>query len=372
MHHFIYSKKDSWIAELSSSANFGKDEILELKKEYDKYALKGVSRILVQFDLAEVSQSVRNNNISNDTAKYYLKLYGTEGNKDSTAEYVLAAYPLSQSWEEGTGKKFNNPVTKDGVTWDNTNESFAYASWSKAVFDTNSTSGSRSTTGGGVWITGSNRQASQSFSYQSTDMEMDVTDIVTNWFSTTASNNGFVVKFSGSQETDTTTRGEFKFFSSNTNTIYWPKLEVRWDDHKPCTGSNTGSLTQLTMSGLVDNYLYMKHLRKQYRETEKVKFRVGARKRYIQKTFSTSPQTVSGSFIPEGSGSYSIVDIASGETVVPFSAYTSMSCDATSNYFIQWLNGFSPDRIYKILYKLKYEDKQEIIYDDDFEFKVVR
>ena len=154
MHHFIYSTKDSWIAELSSSANFGGDEILELKKEYDTYALKGVSRILVQFDLTEISKSVVDNKIS-DEAKYYLRLYGTEGNRDSTVEYNLAAYPLSQSWEEGSGKKFNNPITKDGVTWDNTNEEFAYASWSKAVFNTNSTSGSRSVTGGGVWITGS-------------------------------------------------------------------------------------------------------------------------------------------------------------------------------------------------------------------------
>ena len=90
----------------------------------------------------------------------------------------------------------------------------------------------------------------------------------------------------------------------------------------------------------------------------------------MQKTFSTSVQTVTGSFIPEGSGSYSIKDVATGETIVPFSAYTSMSCDSTSNYFIQWLNGFQPNRVYKIIYKLNYNDGQEIIYDDNFEFKV--
>ena len=78
-------------------------------------------------------------------------------------------------------------------------------------------------------------------------------------------------------------------------------------------------------------------------ETEKIKFRVGVRKRYIQKTFSTSVQTVTGSYIAEGSGSYSILDIATGETVVPVSPYTSLSCDSTSNYFIQWLNGFYPN-----------------------------
>ena len=163
-----------------------------------------------------------------------------------------------------------------------------------------------------------------------------------------------------------------KFFSRQSNTIFSPKLEVRWDDHKPCSGSNTGSMTAITASGQADNYLYMMDFKDRYKENEKVKFRVGARKRYIQKSFSTSLHNVSSSYIAEDSGSYSILDVATGETIVPFSAYTSMSCDSKSNYFIQWLDGFPPDRVYKILYKLKYDDGQEQIYDNDFEFIVTR
>ena len=49
-----------------------------------------------------------------------------------------------------------------------------------------------------------------------------------------------------------------------------------------------------------------------------------------------------------------------------------MSCDTNSNYFIQWLNGFAPDRVYKILLKLNYDDGQEQIFDDNFEFIVRR
>ena len=49
-----------------------------------------------------------------------------------------------------------------------------------------------------------------------------------------------------------------------------------------------------------------------------------------------------------------------------------MSCDTTSNYFTQNMDGFYPDRIYKILIKLKYDDGQEQIFDDDFEFKLTR
>ena len=116
----------------------------------------------------------------------------------------------------------------------------------------------------------------------------------------------------------------------------------------------------------------MKNLRGSYRQGERVKFRVGARKRYIQKSFTTSFQTATGSFITEGSGSYAIKDVATDEFIVPFSGFTSMSCDSDSNYFIQYLDGFYPDRVYKIQLKLKYDDGQEQVFDDDFEFIVKR
>ncbi len=53
-------------------------------------------------------------------------------------------------------------------------------------------------------------------------------------------------------------------------------------------------------------------------------------------------------------------------------SYTKLSLDGNSNYFIQYLDGFYPDRAYKILLKLKYDDGQEQVFDDDFEFIVKR
>ena len=233
-----------------------------------------------------------------------------------------------------------------------------------------------------TYYTGSGYESSQSFSYESPDINMDVTTVVENWLgapriSNKLTNNGFLVRFSGSAERDNKTFGNLKFFSRNTNTIYAPRLEVRWDDHKYESSSKwnqssqTGSLLPLSMSGQYDNYVYAKNLRDKYRENEKVKFRFGCRQQYIKKTFSTSIQNVTGSFVPNGSGSYSIIDMGTNEAIVPFSAYTSMSCDPTSNYFIQWLNGFYPDRYYKVIIKLQNDDGQEIIYDNDEEFKVV-
>jgi len=218
--------------------------------------------------------------------------------------------------------------------------------------------------------------ATQSFSAESPDVNMDITNIAKKWFDGSLQNYGLLLRISGSSDWTGTGNYEIhsgsfediKFFSRQTNTIYSPKLELKWKDHVPATGSNTGSLSSLDLSGNSENYLYPLHFREAYKETEQVKFRFGARKRYINKSFTTSIQTVSGSYLPHGSASYSIIDLATNESVVPFSAYTTMSCDTISPYFMQDLNGFEPNRAYKILIKVKHNDDQKIIYDDDFEF----
>ena len=372
MHYSIFPTQDSWITSGSNlvtgvteeDQNFGQDEILELKKFYYNNSFNHQTRILVNFagpDFTAMSQSIHNGSIS--SPKFYLRLYEAQGNSELSTNYKIAAYPISASWAEGIGKFEDNPKVTDGVSWiykDNYTGAAATA-WNNTV------------AGEGVsYISASGYVTSQSFSHESPDIEMNVTRTVNSWLNNTHNNYGFLLRFSGSQETDAETFGKMKFFSRNTNTIYAPKLEVRWDDHASCTGNNTGSLISASLTGGGDKYLYMVGLKDSYKENDKVKFRVRVRERYIQKTFSTSVQTITSSYIPEGSGSYAIKDIATDEFIVPFSAYTSMSCDSTSNYFKQWLNGFYPDRVYKILYKLKYDDGQEEIFDDGFEFKVKR
>ena len=379
MHQFIFPNKTAWISSGSNSAttgisqrdqNFGQDEILELKKEYFNLTFDYPTRFLVQFKLNDIEASLSKSKASLgkkeiNNPKYFLRLYEAEGNQEISTEYKVSAFAISQSWDEGSGKVTNAPKIKNGVSWENRKYPINgnALTWSNASGVSNH----------GVSIYTGSWNASQSFSYESPDIEMDITNMVNGWLNKDIKdNNGILLRFSGSQETNNQTFGHHKFFSRHTHTIYPPRLEIRWDDHSIITGSATGSLLPLSMSGLVDNYISMPGLRESYRENEKIKFRVKPRKRYIQKSFSTSVQTVSGSYIPEGSGSYSIIDIATGETIVPFSAYTSMSCDATSNYFVQWLSGFYPDRVYKIIYKLKYADGQEQIFDNNFEFTIKR
>ena len=379
MHHFIFPTQDTWISSGSSTItgesfkdqNFGRDQILEVKKDFFNNSFNFNTRALVNFsgtEFTELSKSIADGTIPSPQtgsvvgSKFYLRLYEAEGNAELTEEYKLAIQPISESWTEGTGKFGDNPKNTNGCSFNNRKNPIGGNSltWSNAGTSVLSVS-----------------QSEQTFTNQSPDTEVEVTNMVNMWLEGQYSNYGMLVRFSGSQETDSETFGHLKFFSRNTHTIFSPKLEVRWDDHLPCTGSNTGSMTELTMSGLSDNFLYMKGLRESYKVGERVKFRVGARKRYIQKTFSTSVQTVTGSFITEGSGSYAIKDVATDEFIVPFEdsssvSFTKLSCDSDSNYFIQYLDGFYPDRVYKIQLKLKYDDGQEQVFDDDFEFVVKR
>ena len=391
MHRYFFTTKDTFINSGSDSItgedfkdkNTGQDEILELKKVFFNRTFSYQTRVLVQFDTNEIENYISSSVLPNDY-QLNLRLYETEGTSGLSEEYTIAAYPLSQSWDEGIGKESDVPKTTEGCSWafskNNQGVEVKWNAYSSSISSSvdeggdtiNTTSTFTSSFVDGNQISeGSfieDDEATQVFSTESPDLNMDITTIANKWFGGVNENYGLMLRLSGSRETSSTSFEDIKFFSRQTNTIYSPKIELKWDDHLPATGSNTGSLTTLDVSGNSENYLYPIHLREAYKENETVKFRFGARKRYIQKSFTTSVQTVSGSFIPEGKGAYSIIDMATNESVVPFSAYTTMSCDTTSNYFKQDLDSFEPNRAYKILVKVNHDDGQEIIYDNDFEF----
>ena len=364
MYHFIYPSKDAYIYELNTNneKNFGGDDTLVLKKDFDVASLNGVSRVLLQFDLSELSSSIVSNKIPTD-AKYYLRLYERK-TSELSPKYSLATFPLSSSWENGSGYTEQNPNSRNGVSWLRTDESFDSTNWS-LVNTSISDSGSR-TTGGGVWITGTGYECSQSFSYESPDVNMDVSDIVNNWLDNSISNNGLILKWSGSQEGSTDKTGEIEFYSFDAASVYSPRIEARWSE---LTYSTT--LTELTTDGTKDNYLYMIDLRKTYRETETVKFRVGGRERYQTKSASTTKSTSSVNVIPNGKGWYSILDVETGDTLIPFGDNSKLSADNASSYFKLNLNGFITNRLYRIVLRLQLTDGRYRIFDDSFDFRVV-
>lgn len=368
MHKFFHATKDSWISSGSNSdttgisqrdQNFGKDQILELKKKMYNQQFDHNTRVLVQFDTDEIKNYVSESNLSTGTYSASLRLYEANGVQGLPESYTLSIHPLLEEWDEGLGKVSDDPKVTAGCSYEYRKKSQSgdvETAWSQP---------------GGAFASSSTYTVTQSFNHESPDINADVTKLLQAHMDGALTNYGYLIKLSGSRETSSGSFEDLKFFSSDTHTIYNPKIEFKYDDHVVITGSVTGSLNALDLTGATENLLYKKSFRDSYNHEETVKFRFGARSRYITKTFSTSVQTVSGSFIPEGSGSYSIVDMATGETVVPFSSFTSMSCDSTSPYFIQDMGGFYPQRVYKILVQVDHDDGQKIIYDDNFEFTVV-
>ena len=228
MNYFIFPDIDTTLYQASGSANTGLDEVLEIRKDMSKSGgnIK-VSRILMKFDLSEISSSIVNGTIATD-AKYYLNLFDA-GSENLNVSQSLYAYPISQSWVEGQGTTEDTPLTLEGASWNYRDGVTAKTFW---------LSGSEAavSSSGGGWYT--NVVATQSFQYESTDMRMNVTPIVNKWLDGTYTNHGFIIKRSGSfgnldtnvEEGTTDRLGTFKFFSSHTHTIYPPKLEVECVD----------------------------------------------------------------------------------------------------------------------------------------------
>ena len=92
MIYRIYGQKDTTIYEQNNrnNQNTGKDEILEITKFYDEDSNNtwvGNSRVLTQFDLAPISQSIVGGEISG-SIKYYLNLTSVAEN-EVQSEYDL-------------------------------------------------------------------------------------------------------------------------------------------------------------------------------------------------------------------------------------------------------------------------------------------
>ena len=387
MHYFEFATAAAplYEGEATQSVNTGLDPILEVRKDMnDNGTVINVSRALVKFDLSYISASVQNSLIPKST-KYYLNLYDA-GSVDLPSSQTLYSYPVSQSWTMGDGTYHSNPQITEGCSWryrDGENDGTQWIS------------GSNNT--GGTWFSGSyasgtrNLTCSSSLEYETTDIRMDVTDIVHAWIYSGSlyPNQGFMVKRSGSvgnvtsgsgvQEGDTIKYGQLKFFSRDTSTIYPPKLEAVWDDQS----WSTGSLEPLTGSALEDTVIYFKGLRPEYKQNSKVRFRLVGRERYPKKTYSTTAAEVAVKYLPSGSqfiehGTYyQVRDAVTDDVIIPYGTGSIVSCDTESNYFNVWMNGLQPERYYKFEIRVVTGSKSsatqiENYYDDDFTFKVTR
>jgi hypothetical protein len=354
MHKFHTSSYDASIYLQQPEQNAGRDELLEVGKLYYGSTID-VARSLIKFDVSNIE--------TGSGWKAYLNLKSANS-EEIPLEYTIYANAVSQSWNMGTGTKFDN-ITSNGVSWyykNGTDKWMDYVAIPNS-YVSGSDTGSISNGGGGTWYTAS--MASQSFSNEPDDIRMDITDIVNLWVSGSLPNNGIIIHHHTSASIDSNDYGVLKFFSKETNTIYEPKLEIVWNDYI----LTTGSLAPTTGSAEEGYKVVFTNLKTKYQKDSLIKLRVKGRDMFPLKTFGTTYELDQNKYLPTTTY-YQLEDYVTGEVIYPFGTYTRVSCDTTSNYFNMNLNTLPANRMYKIKLKI-IEGGVTTLIDDKLIFEIV-
>jgi hypothetical protein len=365
----LFPSKDTFIYTEIPIGNAGYDEILELGG-YPVLDVGHTARILIQFDSNEVADVINNKaNLSPISASLNLKLASAYETPTSHSVY---AYPVYEYWDGGVGKYADYPYDKSGVTWRYT-KARNTASWTLPHNTVNMPPyvvGSYSSIypGGGNWYTGSNGisfEASQSFETNDyLDLDINVTNGVLAHYSGSIDNNGFIIKFADEIEFNLSSSIRSKFYSSNTNTIYPPSLDIKWDDSTYNIGELNVLDTDIAEIDITNN-------KGEYPDVGKQRFRILARPKYPVRTFTTGSIYKVNYALPQETY-WGLRDEFTEEMVIPFDEeFTKVSCDSKGSFFDIYMDGLQPERYYRVLFKSIIDGTTAVINKDNI-FKVVR
>lgn len=211
---------------------------------------KYVDRTLLQFDVTSISASVANGTITNPHFSLRLKVCNE---LELPISYTVYALPVSQSWNMGNGY-FSDGGSDTGVTWRHRDNASGTAWYTQSIltsrpaidFINNPNLVTASFAyGGGTFQTSS--WCSQSFNYESSDINLDVTPMVMAWISGSFPNEGLILLHS--DELQSTGSGfSLTFFSRDTNTIFSPYLDAMWDDVSATFSTGSFLTSSVTMS----------------------------------------------------------------------------------------------------------------------------
>jgi len=228
----------------ASDANVGQASTLDLFKIYNETTFNGftgsysapteISRLLVKFNLTDVSSSISSMAELNGF-KAYLNLKDINGSQIAPNKFDVSVYPLSKSWDEGRGSDIYSFNDLDQSNWMTASYSdSSYVQWEQqgasALGYLASTDidiiGSGSIGGSKVSFAGH-----QYFDNGHEDLMVDVTTAVSATLGGFMDDMGFLIAFSGSQETDAKTRFVKRFASRHARNEYLrPSLIVKLDD----------------------------------------------------------------------------------------------------------------------------------------------
>lgn len=363
----IFPEKSATLYSFYPIINTGLDEILEISTYYSINGTDEVSRAIIKFPSAQISDIIASK-IGTGSFDAYLKLYLANASS-IPLNYTLYSHPLASDWNMGTGRLGNVPNTVDGVSWKYKDQDSGSVWINNGSFPNGTTgsyvSSSSATVGGGLWYSGSIYEASQSFTNStSKDIELKVSNSVRAWNSGSLPNYGFILKHSSSIEFTSQSKFETKYFSGNTHTIYPPCLEIRWNDSK-YAGSIAIVSSSLFVATLGNN-------KNEYQQDSVQRFRVNVRDQFPTRRFQTTSLYLDNKALPTSSY-WSIKDLDTEEIVVDYDTnYTKISYDASGSYFDVYMNGLEPERYYKLLFKTVLANGETVISDNNYYFKVIR
>lgn len=342
----IFSEQDAFINSQFATANTGKDEILEVASYEDAGGTQRLSRTLISFSTEELQEVITNIIGTSTPFESSLQLYLAEASEVPT-QLTIECAPVSQSWQNGTGKFNDSPINTTGVSYNFTIAN-QQAPW---------------TTPGGDFLSGS--AVSQSFKLDDKlDLNFDVTSIVTAHVSESLDNYGFIIKLSYNDENNQDINTTLRYFSKDTNSIFPPQLSLKWDDSVYLTGSLEVLDDPIPTINITNN-------KGVYFNNEVSRFRLSPRPTYPIRRFTTTSIYKEIFALPEGS-TWGLKDEGSEEMIIDFdSEYTKISCDQKGPYFDIYMKGLQPERYYRILFKTQQDSSIRVV-DNNNIFKIVR
>lgn len=287
-----------------------------------------IKRAVLQFSPSDINTlyTFASESISGSWSANLIMYLASAQNLNTT--YSLDFYAVSQSWVMGTGQYAQVPESRNGVSWQYTGPAQNSPLW---------------VTGGGTW--NSNYTSSQFFDYMSDkDINVNVSNIVNAWFSSSIPNYGIIVKHPDVIEQNTSSFMDLKYFSVDTHTIYPPTLQFKWADayYYP-QGTNYVLSDQITIT--------LQNNPGAFRQNEVYKMRTAVRLTYPPREFTTSSVYLKSLYLSEQSY-WALQDVKTNEMVVDFDTnYTKLSADSVSNYFTLYTRGLEINRYYRLLIK---------------------
>jgi hypothetical protein len=365
----IFPTQDTTLYSAYPAMNTGLDAILEISNKLGLDLTPDVARYLIQFDNIEI-QDIIDNKINGASWRVFLKNFIAEA-QGINLDASLEIYPIAQSWNNGTGYYLDIAQETDGASWGYANFSGS-GTWNMSgtisgYSYTGSYNSSYASSGGGNWFTTASLQVTESFGLRSVkDIELNVSNIVNSWYSSSIPNYGFICKLSSSYEFNSSQYIQpiFKYYSVDTNTIYPPCLEFRWVDYSTIITPSSPVVTT------VDLKMSLAENPGEFFPESINRFYINVSPLYPTRTYQTGSLFTNLNYLPTSSY-YAIKDLATNEFVVNFDTlYTQISSDSNGNYFDVYMSGLEPERYYKILIKTIINGST-LIFDDNYYFKVI-